>query len=55
MHGTLDLFKPLPHLQTCLAEDLRDKTIVVLDNDFTVSSTAQNTVKAWSIEFLRKD
>ena len=55
MHGTLDLFKPLPHLQTCLAEDLKEKTLVILNNDFAVSSTSQDTVTAWTLEFLRKD
>ena len=52
MHGKLDLFTPLPHLSTCLAKDLEERTLVILNNDFTISSTAQNTVNAWSLEFL---
>ena len=55
MQGTLDLFKPLPHLQTNLAQDLFGKTLVILNNDFTITSTAQNGVNAWSLEFLDKN
>lgn len=55
MHGVLDLFKPLPHLKTFLAEDLKGRTLAILNNDFTVSSTSQNTVNAWSLEFLKKE
>ena len=54
MHGKLDLHTPLPHLKTTLAEDLFGKTLVLLNNEFTISSTAQNTVNAWSLEFLEK-
>ena len=54
MHGTLDLFKPLPHLTTCLAEDLKGKTLAIINNDFLITSTAQNTLTAWTIEFLEK-
>ena len=54
MHGKLDLFTPLPHLQTFLAQDLKGKTLALLNNEFTVSSTSQNLVNAWSHEFLIK-
>ena len=54
MHGVLDLHKPLPHLQTTLSQDCKGKTIVIMNNDFLISSTAQNTVSAWTMEFLDK-
>ncbi len=54
MHGTLDLYKPLPHLSTCLAQDLKGKTLAILNHEFLISSTAQNTISAWTIEFLEK-
>jgi len=40
MHGTLNLMIPLPHLQTSLAQDLKGKSLVILNNEFTVSSTS---------------
>ena len=40
MHGTLDLFKPLPHLSTCLAQDLKGKTLAIINHEFLVSPTA---------------
>jgi hypothetical protein len=55
MHGALDLFTPLPGHQNCLAADLKGRTLAILNNDFIVSSTAQNTVSAWSLEFLKKE
>ena len=32
MHGMLDLFNPLPHLDQPLAKDLEKKTLCVLNN-----------------------
>jgi hypothetical protein len=40
MHGSLNLLKPLPHLQTCLAEDLKGKTLVIINNEFNITSKA---------------
>jgi hypothetical protein len=40
MHGKLDLFTPLLHLSTCLAQDLKEKTLAILNHDFVISSTA---------------
>jgi hypothetical protein len=40
MHGTLDLFKPLPHLTNTLAQDLKGKTLAILNHEFLISSTA---------------
>lgn len=48
MHGTIDLFTPLPHLQTSLAQDLRNRTLVILDSEFVVSATAQQVVTGWT-------
>lgn len=49
MHGVLDLFTPLPHLQTCLAEDLKGKTLAILNKHFILSSTSQNPVTAMTV------
>jgi len=40
MHGNLNLFEPLPHLQTTLSKDLDNKTLVVINNQITISSTS---------------
>lgn len=49
MHGTLNLLKPLPHLKTSLAEDLKGKTLVILNNDINITSKALETVQAWAM------
>jgi hypothetical protein len=54
MHGSLNLLKPLPHLQTCLAEDLKGKTLVIINNDFNITSKAQETVSSWALQFVEK-
>ena len=54
MHGMLDLFTPLPHLETHLAKDLECKTLVAINNQFTVSSTSQDVIYAWTLDFLKK-
>jgi hypothetical protein len=46
MHGSLNLLKPLPHLKTTLAEDLKDKTLVIINNEFNITSKAQETLTA---------
>jgi hypothetical protein len=40
MHGALNLLKPLPHLQTFLAQDLKGKTLVIINNEFNITSQA---------------
>ena len=32
MNGNLNLFEPLPHLKTTLAQDLDNKTLVIINN-----------------------
>ncbi|CDW71365.1 UNKNOWN [Stylonychia lemnae] len=54
MNGNLNLFEPLPHLTTTLAQDLDNKTLVIINNQFTVSSTSQDIVYARTLDFLRK-
>jgi hypothetical protein len=38
MHGTLSLMTPLPHLETPLIKDFANKTIVIFDNEFAVTT-----------------
>eukprot|EP00347_Sterkiella_histriomuscorum_P009341 403341583 len=55
MNGNINLFEPLPHLQTTLAKDLENKTLIIINNQITISSTSQDVVQAWTMDFLRKD
>lgn len=41
MHGNLNLFEPLPHLMKPVADDFKDKTIVIFDHNFVVSAASQ--------------
>lgn len=52
MHGTLNLFAPLPHLQSTLVEDLRGKTLVLINREYTVSATSQDPMLVWSLLLL---
>ena len=54
MHGQLSLFSPLSHLQTSLAQDLKGKTIVIINNQFTVSAQAGEAIQVHGIEYLSK-
>lgn len=54
MHGTLNLLKPLPHLKTSLAEDLKGKTLAILNHELNITSKALRTVQAWAMQFLEK-
>ena len=54
MHGSLNLLKPLPHLKTTLAEDLKGKTLVIINNEFNITSKAQETLTAWALQFIEK-
>jgi hypothetical protein len=38
MHGILNILKPLPHLQTSLAQDLKGKTLVIINNELNITS-----------------
>jgi hypothetical protein len=40
IHGSLDLLKPLPHLKNSLAEDLKGKTLVIINDEFNITSNA---------------
>jgi hypothetical protein len=34
---------------------MENKTLVVINNQITISSTSQDVVQAWTMDFLRKD
>ena len=55
MHGSLSLTTPLPHLETSLMNDFKDKTVVILDNEFAVTAGSINVQKARSMDYFRKD
>ncbi|CDW90129.1 UNKNOWN [Stylonychia lemnae] len=55
MTGHLNLFQIQEESKTNLAQDLQLKTIVLINSQFLLSSTSQDLMYGWTLEFLKKE
>eukprot|EP00347_Sterkiella_histriomuscorum_P010157 403377385 len=56
MQGNLNLFETQTHSgESYLAKDLENKTLVIINDKFTISNVSQDIIQAQTLVFLKKD